>query len=102
MWLCCQQPWRFLARIKLATASVWLVDESLGTIYSVGQHRVMALSRPRWLFVTPWCVCFYFTRVELGHERLAPRWWLCCGSWTDATAFSRCRRLALFWREHRR
>lgn len=82
-------------------ARVWAVDERLKSVNLLGQHRLLTLSEPRWVFVTPWLVAFYFTRVQSGEQRLTARWWLCCGSWTDATAFSRCRRLALFWREHR-
>jgi hypothetical protein len=102
MWLCCQQPWRWLALLKLASASVWAVDDKQTTFYGLGQAQTLQMSQPRWVFVTPWWVAFYFTRVQRGHVRIAPRWWICCGSWTDATAFSRCRRMALFWREHRR
>lgn len=102
MWLCCQQPWGWLRSLKLALASVWLVDEDLKTITQLGQHRALELAEPRWVLVTPWLVLFYFQRVRLGQQHLAPRWWVCCGSWTDATAFARCRRLALFWREHSR
>lgn len=81
------------------STQAWAVDESLKTFYLLGQHRLLTLSEPRWVFVTPWFVAFYFTRVQLAEMRISPRWWVCCGNWTDAVAFARCRRLALFWRE---
>ncbi|WP_258806955.1 hypothetical protein [Pseudidiomarina sp. CB1] len=102
MWLCCQQPWRWLAFLMALPTSVWAVDENLNTLTLLGGDQPLALSEPRWVFVTPWVVLMYFTRVRSNDQRLAPRWWFCCGSWTDATAYARCRRLALLWREHRR
>ncbi|RUO57885.1 hypothetical protein [Pseudidiomarina insulisalsae] len=98
MWLCSQLPWRWLRM----SATVWGIDPHGERFCRLDGERNWLLEQPQRIFVTPALVLIQFQRVTRAGQLQPPQWWWCCAAWTDALTFSRCRRLALFWRQHRR